>query len=186
MPKLFWLLLQGAVIALALFIDWRVSQSSGNPPAPGLALLLGVGAAILLTTAGGRLLDGFRYGWKASEPAGALVSTLRAVLAICGAVAITWGLGLAIGNGSNAETQTPGALLMAGGIVLLSIAALWPWIVRKRSPVPGAVVITAARAGRLPPLIGDIREPNEIEGGISAGLGSRRELPKMCGGLGQR
>jgi hypothetical protein len=175
MPRLLWLLLQGVVIGAALLIDWQDARTTGRPPAPGLALLLGITAALILSAAIARILDAYRHGWKTSEPAGAMATTMRAALLIASLVSSAFGLGLLFGNGSTAETRWPGMILLAAGVAAVVAAALWSWTARKRSPVRVAV---GSPNGRPLGFAGDIGKPDEAESGISARRRIGREQPK--------
>lgn len=47
--QLFWYSFQIAVVAFWLWVEWSRSQESGEPARPGLALVMGVGFAFVLS-----------------------------------------------------------------------------------------------------------------------------------------
>lgn len=63
-----WIALQAAVIGWWLWVDWDSARIAGTKPNPGVALAMGMFFAAIVSAGVVRLLDAWRYGWKASEP----------------------------------------------------------------------------------------------------------------------
>lgn len=66
LPRILWMALQGAIIVLVMVVAHYAATDRGEEPRPGIAFMLGCGAAIIVTT----LLT---KGWDLSRAAVALL-----------------------------------------------------------------------------------------------------------------
>lgn len=179
MQRLLWLVPQSAIVAGALWFEHVRASEAHEPPQVGFAFGLGVVLALMFSALLARVIDGGRFGWKASAPP----KISRAEKIEGNATVVKWAgwwvAGMLLLYGTVAlvgpdGSKVTGAGMITGAIVILIVSRLFrTWLLASiASPLP-VVGDGAPRLGG-----GDIYQPNEIAGGRHAAGSGRRQLPE--------
>lgn len=185
MRTIAFVILQAVVIGWWLYVDWDSSRTLGTESRPGVALAMGVFFAAIVSAGAARLIDAWRYGWKASEPRGAMRSALSWTSFALGIVVAMYGVAITFGVGNSAETFWQGVSFIAAGAAL-TLLPLVLWIIsRIRSPqvLPDRDRDPSGLA--LPPATGrEIDQASRERGELTAAGRGGDQLPKPLRRLG--
>lgn len=178
-----WIALQAVVIGWWLWVDWDSARIMGTQPKPGVALFMGMFFAAIVSAGVVRLLDAWRYGWKASEPPpiaradkieGNIVVAKWIVWPIAIWLVVDGALRFTGDTSGRRMLEGLGCIILAGGALLL-LYAVTAWA-RGRIASPSVPVLSDvdARSART-----------TIDRGIGQSGSQSERLAAPAGGIGQ-